>query len=85
MATTAQNTLTADGCGTTRSCWFQPEGCEKINVANCVSIVQWVSDVDGVDFEFQATMQDLNDTSLGHWVAIGFSKDDRMVGLLAYL
>uniref|UniRef100_A0A914UQ97 Cytochrome b561 domain-containing protein n=1 Tax=Plectus sambesii TaxID=2011161 RepID=A0A914UQ97_9BILA len=75
--TTAQN-LTSEGCGSKRSCWFQPGGCETTDIGSCVSSVQWTTESDGVVFEFQATIRDLTNTFNGRWIAIGFSKDDRM-------
>ncbi|VDN51747.1 unnamed protein product [Dracunculus medinensis] len=67
--------LSTIGCGKTKNCWFQPSGCEKLGAEeHCNSSVKWFVMADGVQFELEAIITDLEPNN-AYWIAIGISKD----------
>uniref|UniRef100_A0A914S3Z6 Uncharacterized protein n=1 Tax=Parascaris equorum TaxID=6256 RepID=A0A914S3Z6_PAREQ len=77
-----------EGCGKEKSCWFHPQGCAANNIQKCSSSVQWTVLKDGVLVQMEASLVGL-DPNKAHYVALGISKDMRMVifliPLFAYL
>jgi len=61
-----------DGCGETKACFLDPEGC---SAASCELALTWRNDGDdAVLFELSASVDNLNS-----WVAFGLSNDAKMV------
>lgn len=67
-------TFSTDGCGKDQNCWFHPPGCQTVHVDTCHGSVKWSVRENGVNFQLEATTNDL-DPNKAVYVALGISKD----------
>ncbi len=68
-----------EGCGSVVGCWFHPPKCEE-TIERCKSSARWSIDGDGVSVQLEATVTGLAPDA-GHYLALGFSQDQRMVSI----